>query len=191
VDLSLFRLSSFSPPFYLWHSHLGHVSASRLKFLAFVGVLGTLDNHDISYSSCYKLAKCSNLPFNESISSSLAPFDLVDFDVWGPSPLSTKDRSRYYVSFIDDFTHFTWIYLMKCRFDYLTILIKFSALVKTHHHFATIQTFRCDLGEKYTSNDFTTLFASNETIHLASCTNTPQHNGVVERKYHHLVETTR
>jgi len=77
VDLSLFRLSS-SSSFNLWHSRLGHVSVSHLKFLASVGVLGTLGNHDIS--NC-KLKKFSALPFNKSISSSLAPFDLVHSDV--------------------------------------------------------------------------------------------------------------
>ena len=30
VDLSSFRLNPSSSPFYLWHSRLGHVSASRL-----------------------------------------------------------------------------------------------------------------------------------------------------------------
>ena len=33
VKLSSFRLSSYSS-FYLWHSHLGHVSSSRFLFLA-------------------------------------------------------------------------------------------------------------------------------------------------------------
>jgi len=43
---------------------------------------------------------------------------------------------------------------------------------------------------EYTSNDFITLLASNETIHVSSCIDTPQ-NGVVEKKHRHLVETTR
>jgi len=34
VDLSSFRLSLSFSSFYLWHSHLGHVSSSRLRFLA-------------------------------------------------------------------------------------------------------------------------------------------------------------
>ncbi|GJU86826.1 hypothetical protein Tco_1294372 [Tanacetum coccineum] len=38
------------------------------------------------------------------ISSSTAPFDIVHSVVWGPSPVSTKGGSKYYVSFINDFT---------------------------------------------------------------------------------------
>ena len=34
VVLSSFRLSVLSSSFYLWHSRLGHVSSSRLRFLA-------------------------------------------------------------------------------------------------------------------------------------------------------------
>jgi hypothetical protein len=34
VDLSSFSLSLSSSSFYLWHSRLGHVSSSRLRFLA-------------------------------------------------------------------------------------------------------------------------------------------------------------
>nr|GEZ52820.1 hypothetical protein [Tanacetum cinerariifolium] len=37
-----------------------------------------------------KLAKFSALPFSTGISTSNAPFDLVHFDVRGPSPISTK-----------------------------------------------------------------------------------------------------
>jgi len=66
-------------------------------------------------------------------------------DLWELSPVSTKGCSRYHVSFIDDFTCFTWISLMKCRYDFLTILKFFNNLVNTQH-FATIKTFRCDLG---------------------------------------------
>jgi len=71
-------------------------------------------------SGC-KLAKFFALPLCKSISSSLAPFDLVHSDVWGPSPVSTKGGSRYYVSFIYDFTRFTWIYLLKRQSNFLTI----------------------------------------------------------------------
>lgn len=190
VDLSSFRLSRSSSVFYLWHSRLGHVSASRLKFLVSTGALGNLDSHDISDCSGCKLAKFSALPFYKSISFSLAPFDLVHSDVWGPSPIPTKGGSRYYVSFIDDCTRYSWVFLMKRRSDYLTVFSNFRAFVKTQFS-VVIKSFRCDLGGEYTSNSFSQLLASDGTIHQSSCTDTPQQNGIAERKHRHLVETAR
>ncbi|XP_073136981.1 uncharacterized protein [Henckelia pumila] len=153
-------------------------------------VLGHLESHDISDCSGCKLAKFSALPFYKSISFSIAPFDLVHSDVWGPYPVYTKGGSRYYVFFIDDFTHYTWVYLMKCKSDFLTIFRNFKALVKTQHS-SVIKFFRCNLGGEYTYNNFSQLLASDGTIHQTSCTDTPQQNGVVERKHRHLVEIAR
>jgi hypothetical protein len=81
VDLSSFHLSLSSSSFYLWHSRLGHVSSSRLRFLASTGALGNLKTCDISDCSGCKLAKFSALPFNQSIYVSSSPFDLIHSDV--------------------------------------------------------------------------------------------------------------
>ena len=190
VDLSSFRLSPSSSSFYLWHSRLGHVSSSRLRFLASTGALGNLQTCDISDCSGCKLAKFSALPFNRSISVSSSPFDLIHSDVWGPSPVATKGGSRYYVSFIDDHTRYCWVYLMKHRSEFFEIYTAFRALVKTQHS-AIIKCFRCDLGGEYTSNKFCELLALDGTVHQTSCTDTPEQNGVAERKHRHIVETAR
>lgn len=39
--------------------------------------------------------------------------DLVHFDIWRPVPTPTMRGSQYYVLFIDDYSKFTWIYMMK------------------------------------------------------------------------------
>jgi len=90
VDLSSFRLSLSFSSFYLWHSRLGHVSSSRLRFFASTRALENLKTCDISDCSGCKLAKFFALPFNRSISVSSSPFDLVHSDVWGPSPVAIK-----------------------------------------------------------------------------------------------------
>jgi hypothetical protein len=106
VDLSSFRLSLSSSSFYLWHSYLGHVSSSRLRFLASTGALENLKTCDISDCSGCKLAIFSALPFNQSNYVSFSPFDLIHYDVWGPSHVAIKRGSRYYVSFIDNHTRY-------------------------------------------------------------------------------------
>jgi hypothetical protein len=151
VDLSSFCLSPSSSSFYLWHSHLGHVSSSHLRFLTSTWALENLQTCDISYCSGCKVVKFSILPFNRSISISSSPFDLIHLDIWGPSLIAIKGVSRYYVSFIDDHTRYCWVYLMKHRFEFFAIYTDFRALVKTQHS-AVIKCFRCDLGGEYTSN---------------------------------------
>ncbi|GJS30220.1 gag-pol polyprotein [Tanacetum coccineum] len=176
--------------YYLWHSRLGHVSSFHLRFLASTGVLKKLDTHDISYCSGCKLAKFSALPFSNSVSFFNVPFDLVHYDVWGPSPVTTKGGSRYDVLFIDDFTRYTWVCLMKCRSDFLIVFKEGKALVETQHS-AFMKCFRSDLGGEYTFNDFVGLLKSDGTIYQKSCKDTPQQNGVSEKKHRHLVETAR
>lgn len=66
----------------------------------------------------------------------------------------------------------------------------FHALVKTKHN-TVIKCFRCDLGGEYTSNKLCELLSSNGTFHRTSCIDTPQHNGVAERKHRYIVKTTR
>ncbi|KAG8371600.1 hypothetical protein BUALT_Bualt13G0104800 [Buddleja alternifolia] len=64
VNLSSFHLTPSSSKFYLWHSRLGHVSGSRLRFMCTTGILGDLPSDDISDCSGCKLGKFSALPFN-------------------------------------------------------------------------------------------------------------------------------
>ena len=110
--------------------------------------------------------------------------------VWGPSPVPTKEGSRYYVSFIDDHTRYYWVYLMKHCSEFFEIYKAFRALVKTQHS-AVIKCFRCDLGGEYTSNKFLGLLALDGARQQTSCTNTTEENGVAKRKHRHVVETTR
>jgi histone deacetylase 1/2 len=53
------------------------------------------------------------------------PLELIHSDVWGPAPPSVGGF-RYYISFIDDFTKFTWIYLMVDRTDVQRIFVQFK-----------------------------------------------------------------
>jgi len=78
---------------------------------------GILDNADVNKVDCqsYQLAKFYALPFKNNEAISQAPFDLVHSNIWGPSPNSTMGGSHYFVIFVDDFSLYTWIYLLKNR----------------------------------------------------------------------------
>ena len=39
--------------------------------------------------------------------------EMVHIDVWGPSPVSSLGGSKFYVTFIDDFSRKIWVYFLK------------------------------------------------------------------------------
>jgi hypothetical protein len=50
-------------------------------------------------------------------------------DVWGPAPLSVG-KHAYYVTFINDFNKFTWIYLLKKRSEVCQAFLNFQQFVE-------------------------------------------------------------
>jgi histone deacetylase 1/2 len=74
------------------------------------------------------LAKSHQLPYPVSTSVSTVPFEQVFFDVWGPAPVSVG-KHAYYVSFIDDYSNFTWIYLLKKRSEVIKSFLIFTNLL--------------------------------------------------------------
>ena len=96
----------------LWHSRLSHASISRVKQLVSRGLLGSFSNKSFDCMPC-QFGKQTSLPFNNIVSHTPSLFDLLHYDVWGPSPVTTSGESRYFVIFVDDFSRYTWIYLFK------------------------------------------------------------------------------
>ena len=118
----------------------------------------------------------------------MSPFVLVHSDVWGPSRVVSILGFQYFVTFIDNYSRYTWLYLMKNRSELFTIFESFCAEIKTQFH-TSIQVLRSDNAPKYFSIPFTTFMSSQGILHQSSCAYTPQQNGVVEHKNKHSIET--
>ena len=97
---------------------------------------------------------------------------------------------RYFVTFIDDFSRFTWIFLMKSRIELFSVFqIFFVEICNKFHTF--IRILRSDNALEYLSSPFFAFLSSYGILHQSSCAHTPLQNRVTERKNRHLVETTR
>ena len=65
---------------------------------------------------CLK-GKMHQLPFNKSDFHASKPLELVHYDVWGLAPVTLVNDFQYYVIFVDEFSKFTWLFLLKYKFD--------------------------------------------------------------------------
>ena len=95
---------------------------------------------------------------------------------------------QYFVTFIDDYSHCTWLFLMKTQAELFSIFQKFHDEDRTQFN-TSIRILRSDNAKKYLFGPFSSFMSSHGILHQSSCAYTPQHNGVAEHKNHHLVET--
>ena len=117
-------------------------------------------------------------------------FELVHTDVWGPSRSTSTLGFRYFVTFIDDYSRCTWLFLMKTRVELFSIFQKFHVEIRTQFN-TSIRILRSDNAKEYFSTPFSSFMSSHGIFHQSSSTYTPQQNGVAERNNRHLVETAR
>ena len=97
--------------------------------------------------------------------------DLIQFDVWGPSLINSIGGSRYFVVFIDDYSRYSWVFLMCSRDELLNIYRNFANMVKTQFS-KTIKVFRSDNARELTQHAFEHILFSHGTVHQFSCPGT-------------------
>lgn len=89
-----------------WHARLGHPSVNVLRLvLNKIGLSCSLN--DLSFCDACKVGKLHQLPFSRHDITVTAPLELVYANLWGPTPVLSTEGFRYYVIFVDAFTHYT------------------------------------------------------------------------------------
>lgn len=172
----------------VWHKRFGHFSNNVLNSLKSVLKLSNCDVSD-SCAVCHK-AKQNCEPFPLSSHKSIALFDLVHADVWGPFSVESYDGSKYFVTLVDDFSRATWLFLMRSKTKVRELIEHFCALIKTQFK-SSMKVFRSDNGTEFINSSVNNLFRKLGIIHQISCTDTPQQNGIAERKHKHLLNVAR
>ncbi|RVW26161.1 Retrovirus-related Pol polyprotein from transposon TNT 1-94 [Vitis vinifera] len=117
-------------------------------------------------------------------------FSLVHSDVWGPSRIKNISGTRWFVTFVDDHTRVTWVFLMKEKSEVGHIFQTFNRMVQNQFN-SKIQVLKSDNAKEYFTSSLSTYLQNHGIIHISSCVDTPQQNGGAERKNRHLLEVAR
>ena len=73
--------------------------------------------------------KSHQLSFSDSSRVVKTPLELIYSDVWGHAQTSVSGHN-YYVSFIDAYSRFTWLYLINRKSDVFDVFLQFQAHVE-------------------------------------------------------------
>jgi len=136
------------------------------------------------------MAKLHRHSFPLSSSRALKCFNLLHIDIWGPYPHRTYNGSRFFLTIVNDYFRATWVHLLAHKSNTFPLLKAFVSFVKTQFG-ATVQVIRSDNGMKSKEESALAFYRDKDLLHQTSYVDTPQKNGIVERKHQHLLQVTR
>ncbi|GKB12860.1 ribonuclease H-like domain-containing protein [Tanacetum coccineum] len=162
-----------------WHQRLGHPGSEVLRSLVSNNLISCNKTQSSVLCHACQLGKHVRLPFSLSETIVKAPFDIIHSDLW-TSPITSVSGIKYYVLFLDHFSHYLWVYPLRHKSDVLSKFIHFRAYVKNHFN-CDIKSLQCDHGGEFDNTALHQLFVTNGISIRFSCPKTSQQNGKSER----------
>ena len=166
---------------YLWHCRLGHISDRRMTELHKCGSLGSFDYESFDTCESCLLGKMTRLPFKGKGERANRLLDLIHTDVCGPMSVHAKGGFIYFITFIDDYSRYGYLYLMRYKSEAFEKFKEFRNEVEKQLG-RSIKSLRSDRGGEYLSQAFLDYLRDNGILSQWTPPYTPQHNGVAKRR---------
>ena len=97
----------------LWHLRLGHPNSNVFKIVLNNFNIPISNKNLLKFCAACCVGKSHCLPSSSSQTVYSVLLELVYSDLWGPSNVVSTNGFSYYISFVDAFSKFTWIYFLK------------------------------------------------------------------------------
>jgi transposase InsO family protein len=172
-----------------WHARLGHIGKDRMTRLARSGLLGSLSKVDLPFCEHCVSGKTSKKPFPKATRSK-GLLEIIHTDICGPLNVHARNRCQYFVTFIDDYSRYGYVYLISHKSEAFDCFLKFKAEVENQLE-KKIKILRSDRGGEYTSETFKSYGTNVGIIRQYTMAYTPQQNGVAERRNRTLLDMVR
>ena len=112
----------------LWHGRLAHIGISTMKRLVKCGMINCNVDEFNKCEICIK-SKMTRQPFH-SVERNTNLLDLVHSDICELNGMLTRGGNRYFITFIDDCSRYTYVYLLKHKDEAFHVFKVFKAEVE-------------------------------------------------------------
>jgi hypothetical protein len=118
----------------LWHKRFGHMNFRYMQQISKKGMVTGL--HDIQFFE----GVCEGCIFGNHPQENFekgkahkasSPLDLIHNDLMGPFLHPYISKTRYVLTFLDDYSHYTWVFFIRYNSEVFEHLKEFKALVET------------------------------------------------------------
>ena len=174
----------------LRHKRLGHISKGRLERLVSHGILESLDYSDLNVCiECIKGKQTNKRKLSANRSTGV--LQLIHTDICGPFPTASWNGQQYFITFIDDYSRYGYLYLIHEKSQFLDVFKVFKAEVENQLG-KKIKAFKSDCSGEYCGRyngsseqypgPFAKFLEECEIVSQYPMLGQPRMNGVAERR---------
>ena len=175
---------------YLWHCRLGHINEKRISKLHKDKFLNSFDFESFEICKSCLLGKMTKDPFTGHSERVTDLLGLIHTDVCGPLSIAARGGYQYFITFTDDFSRYGYVFLMRHKSESFEMFKVFQNEVQNQLG-KTIKALRSDRGGEYLSQEFNDHLTNCGIISQLTPPETPQWNGVSERRNRTLLDMVR
>ncbi|MCQ7012887.1 DDE-type integrase/transposase/recombinase, partial [Clostridioides difficile] len=125
--------------------------------------------------------KMTKRPFKAKGYRAKEVLELIHSDLCGPMSIQARGGFEYFVTFIDDYSRYGYIYLLRRKSECFEKFKEYRADVEKQHG-KSIKSLRSDRGGEYLAGEFRSYLSEAGIQSQLSAPGTPQQNGVAERR---------
>ena len=138
-----------------------------------------------------EIAKSYQQPFNKQTSCAQLALQRIYSDIvrpLSPEALGSYDGVKYILTFIDDFSHFIFVYFLTQKNEVFVTFKRFKTFIEMKIK-CKIKTLHWDRGGEFISLEMKAFLEEEGIIHKKTAPYTLQSNRVAERFNHTLLES--
>ncbi|PNX79017.1 putative copia-type protein, partial [Trifolium pratense] len=117
----------------LWHKRYGHLNFRSLSELNSKELVYGVPKINVKHAICDICIKSkqSRLPFvKEMTKRACVALEVIHSDICGPFEVPSLSGSKYFITFVDEYTRMLWLYTIKFKREALDVFKRFKVLIE-------------------------------------------------------------
>ena len=142
--------------------------------------------------SCTK-AKMTRTPFRRREKRATVPLHIVWSDICGPLPTRSIGGNRYFMTFIDDATSYSWVYFLRHKSEAAATFQKFdreTSIFFRPRSSNIVRIWRTDNAKEFLCKEIQQFCSEHGIVHQTSIPYNPEQMGMAERLNRTLMESS-